>query len=102
MLKKSTEDKSIYINIKYLNYIPMKNKNKKGNDNKYKLYQICNNFNISLFVIKDNNRNKKKIKKENIDNNNYVYKLSSIQEENKINLNDLSVSLLHKSEGKVK
>ena len=80
----------------------MKNKNKKGNDNKYKLYQICNNFNISLFVIKDNNRNKKKIKKENIDNNNYVYKLSSIQEENKINLNDLSVSLLHKSEGKVK
>ena len=96
--KISTKDKSIYINIKYLNFIPMNNKNKKGNNNKYKLYQVCNNFNISLLAIKDNNGNKKKIKKENSDNNNYFHKLSSIQEENKIDLNELSDSLSHKSE----
>ena len=102
--KISTKDKSIYINIKYLNFIPMKNKNKKENNDKYKLYQICNNLNISLFAIKDNNGNKKKIKKENIDynNNNYLHKLSSIQEENKIDLNELSDSISHKSDEKTK
>ena len=102
--KISTKDKSININIKYLNYIPIKNKNKKENNDKYKLYQICNNLNISLFAIKDNNGNKKKIKKENIDynNNNYLHKLSSIQEENKIDLNELSDSISHKSDEKTK
>ena len=101
--KISTKDKSIYINIKYLNFIPMKNKNKKENNNKCKLYQVCNNFNISLLGIKDNNENKNKIKKEYIENNNnYFHKLSSIQEENKIDLNEVSDSLSHKSEENVK
>jgi hypothetical protein len=92
-----TKDKSIFIYIKYLNYIPMKNKNKENNKNKFKLYQICNDFNICLLGIKDNNMNQKRLHNENNDNK-IIHKLSSIQEENKIDLNDLSESISQKSD----
>ena len=82
-----TKDKSIYINIKYLNYIIMNNKNK-NNNNKSKYYKISKNFNISLFAVKNNNGHTiKKIKNENIDK-----QLTSIQEENKVDLIGLSDS----------
>ena len=92
-----TKDKSIFINIKYLNYIPMKNKNKENNKNKFKLYQICNDFNICLLGMKVNNMNQKRLHNENNDNK-IIHKLSSIQEENKIDLNDLSESISQKSD----
>ena len=96
--KITTKDKSIHINIKYLNYIPMKIKNNKEK-NKFELLNISNNLNISLFAIKDNKGIKKKIINENNENN-LVKKLSSIQEENKIDLNELSDSISYKSEEK--
>ena len=95
--KISTKDKSIFINIKYLNFIPMKNKIKENNKNDFKLYQVCNNFNISFFGAKNYIDNRSKLKNENINNNN-IHKLSSIQEENKIDLYELSDSFSHKSD----
>ena len=101
--KISTKDKAIHINIKYLNYIPIKNKNNKDNK-KYENEElkVCNNSSINLFATKINNGIKKKIKNEKIENNNFYHKLSSIQEENKIDLNEQSDSISHKSEEKQK
>ena len=101
--KISTKDKTIHINIKYLNYIPIKNKNNKDSK-KYENEELkeCNDLNINLFATKINNGVKKKIKNEKIENNNFYHKLSSIQEENKIDLNVLSDSISHKSEEKQK
>ena len=82
-----TKDKSIYINIKYLNYIIMNNKNK-NNIDKCKYYKMSKNFNISLFAVKNNNGHTiKRVKNENIDK-----RLTSIQEENKVDLIGLSDS----------
>ena len=97
--KLATKDKSIHINIKYLNYIPMKNKNKRDNNRKSAFYKVCNNFNISLFAVKKNTGIKKNLKSENNEQNlNLIPKLSSIQEENKIDFNDLSDSISNNSE----
>ena len=87
--KLSTKDKSIHINIKYLNYIPISNKINKKNKNEFKIYKPCNIFNISLFSIKNNNSLKKKKIPKKVDNN-LNYKLDSIKEENKTDLIDLS------------
>ena len=81
-----TKDKLITINIKYMNYIPINNKNIniKKNINEDKLYQICNNFNASFFGVKSNNDSNKKIINETKDNESNKYKLKSIREEKKI------------------
>ena len=76
-----TRDKAIHINIKYLNYIIMNNKNKNKKD-KWKYFDICNNCNISLFATKANNGFiPKKIKNEMNDK-----ELTAILEENKVDL----------------
>ena len=81
-----TKDKLITINIKYMNYIPINNKNIniKKNINEDKSYQICNNFNASFFGVKSNNDSNKKIINETKDNESNKYKLKSIREEKKI------------------
>ena len=112
-----TKDKLIQINMKYLNYIPMKNKRINANNkNDFKSYQPDKNCFISIFAIKKNNdlkdnRNKfssyQPFKNCNLslistnnnglkiqrlpDNNknNLYHKLSSIKEDD---LNDLSDS----------
>ena len=99
-----TKDKNIHINIKYLNYIPMKNKGiNKNNKNDYKLYKPSNYFDINLLAIKTNKGLKKKRIIDNKDNkenkeNNLFHKLSSIKEENKIDLIGLSDSNSKNSE----
>ena len=84
--KIQTKDKKIHINIKYLNYYkPMKIKNNKNSDNKFKSLQKSTCTNITLFAYKDKN---KKSKKENNNNGKENKKLASIKEEkeNKIEL----------------
>ena len=96
-----TKDKNIHINIKYLNYIPMKNKAiSKNNKNDYKLYKPSNYFDINLLAIKTNKGLKKKRIIDNKENkeNNLFHKLSSIKEENKTDLIDLSDSNSKNSE----
>ena len=75
--KIQTKDKKIQINIKYLNYYkPIKIKEKRFSDNKYKSLQKSNIFEITLFAIKNRFKN---LKKEN--NNTKDKKLASIKEE---------------------
>ena len=75
--KIQTKDKKIQINIKYLNYYkPIKIKEKRFSDNKYKSLQKSNIFEITLFAIKNRYKN---LKKEN--NNTKDKKLASIKEE---------------------
>lgn len=87
-----TNDKMIYINIKYLNYFPMKNKNIKMKNIKdeNKLLEICDNFNIFLASIKENTGSKKNIDSKDDEKNNLYDKLPSIKEENKIDLDSVS------------
>ena len=83
-----SKDKALFIDIKYLNYIPMKDKNTKvTNINKF--YQVCDNFNINLLAVKAHNDNNKIIIDESKEKDNNIYKLSSIKEENKVEM-DLS------------
>ena len=75
--KIQTRDKKIHINIKYLNYYkPVKIKEKKTSDNKYKSLQKSKVFDITLFAVKNMNKNQKK---EN--NSAKEKKLASIKEE---------------------
>lgn len=87
-----TNDKMIYINIKYLNYFPMKSKNIKMKNIKdeNKLLEICDNFNIFLASIKENTGSKKNIDSKDDEKNNLYDKLPSIKEENKIDLDSVS------------
>ena len=63
--KIQTRDKKIQINIKYLNYYkPNKTKEKNNNnENKYNSLQKSENFGITLFAVKNRNKNNKKRKK---------------------------------------
>ena len=80
-----TADKMLYINIKYLNYIILKDKN---NNNINIPYEVCNNANICFFGIKNKNKyTNKKIRQNASDK-----ELTAIQEENKVDLIDLSDS----------
>ena len=83
-----SKDKALYIDIKYLNYIPMKDKNTKAT-NINKSYQICDNSNINLDAVKVHNANNKIVLDESKEKENSLYKLSSIKEENKVEM-DLS------------
>ena len=83
-----SKDKALYIDIKYLNYIPMKDKNTKAT-NINKSYQICDNSNINLDAVKVHNANNKIVLDESKEKDNSLYKLSSIKEENKVEM-DLS------------
>jgi len=83
-----SEDKTLYIDIKYLNYIQMKEKNTKAT-NINKSYQIFDNFNINLPVVKVHNDNNKIVIDEFKEKNNSIYKLSLIKEGNKVEM-DLS------------
>ena len=83
-----SKDKALYIDIKYLNYIPMKDKNTKVT-NINKSYQVCDNFNINLLAVKAHNDNNKIFIDESKEKDNSLYKLSSIKEENKVEM-DLS------------
>ena len=84
--KIQTKDKKIQINIRYLNYYkPIKLKEKKNNDSKYyKSLKKSNTFDITLFAIKNRNKNTKK------ENNTKDKKLASIKEEKE---NKVEVSL---------
>lgn len=90
-----SKDKALYIDIKYLNYIPIKDKNIKTT-NINKAYQVCDNFNINLLAVKVHNDNNKKVLDESKEKDNIVYKLSSIKEENKVEM-DLSDDASQKS-----
>ena len=80
-----TADKMLYINIKYLNYIILKDKN---NNNINIPHEVCNNANICFFGIKNKNKyTNKKIRQNASDK-----ELTAIQEENKVDLIDLSDS----------
>jgi len=83
-----SKDKALYIDIKYLNYIPIKDKNAKAT-NINKSYQFCDNFNINLPAVKAHNDNNKIVIDESKEKDNNIYKLSSIKEENKVEM-DLS------------
>jgi len=83
-----SKDKALYIDIKYLNYIPMKDKNNKTT-NINNSYQVSDNFNINLLAVKTHNDSNKKIMDESKEKDNSIYKLSSIKEENKVEM-DLS------------
>ena len=83
----STKDKSIHININYLNYIPpISNRRKKNIKNNQSMYQIYNNYNISYY----GNMNKKENKeKKESDKMKYQNQLTSIlEEENKIDFSE--------------
>ena len=80
-----TKDKKIYINIKYLNHMLIRKKNK-NNNRKRKYYDICTNCIICLSAKKANNGfTSKKMKKDNNGR-----ELTSIQEENKLDLSEFS------------
>ena len=83
-----SKDKALYIDIKYLNYIPTKDKNNKST-NINNSYQVSDNFNINLLAVKTHNDSNKKIMDESKEKDNSIYKLSSIKEENKVEM-DLS------------
>ena len=76
-----TKDKRIYINMNYLNYKAISNK--EINKEKLKLYQECNVFNIRLLGNKNNsNYNNEKISRITEDENTkYFNMLTSIKEE---------------------
>ena len=83
----STKDKSIHININYLNYMPpISNRRKKNIKNNQSMYQIYNNYNISYY----GNMNKKENKeKKESDKMKYQNQLTSIlEEENKIDFSE--------------
>jgi hypothetical protein len=82
-----TKDKKIYINIKYLNHVLIRKKKKnKNNIRKRKYYDICTNCIICLPAKKANNGFiSKKMKKDNNGR-----ELTSIQEENKLDLSEFS------------
>ena len=83
--KIQTKDKSIQIDLSFLNYIPIKKNNKKTSE-KNKLYKICNHFNI-IFI---GNIIKRKLDEKNeTDKIKYHNELTSImEEENKIDFSD--------------
>ena len=76
-----SKDKRIYINMNYLNYKAISNK--EINKEKFKLYQECNVFNIRLLGNKNNsNYNNEKISRITEDENTkYFNMLTSIKEE---------------------
>ena len=87
--KIQTKDKKIQINIKYLNYYnPNPLREKKNIENKYKSLQKSNTFDITLFAIKNRNKNARKENNNAKDNK----KLASIKEE-KENKIEASISI---------
>ena len=86
----TTKDKSIHININYLNYIPSINNRKRYNiKNNQSLYQIYNNYNISYYGNINKKENIEHKEKSEIDKIKYQNQLTSIQEEeNKIDFSE--------------